>query len=51
LLRSSSLCNDGKEGVVKRHRPQRNLVERETAKHVDPRLANELLVLGLRLTK
>jgi hypothetical protein len=36
---------------VKRSRPHRNVVERETTKPADPRLANELLVIGLRLTK
>jgi hypothetical protein len=36
---------------MRRQRPQRNLVERETAKQGDPRLANQLLVNGLRLTK
>jgi hypothetical protein len=35
-------------GAVKPRRTQRNVVERETAK-LDPRLANELLVIGLRL--
>ena len=28
---------------------QRNQVERDTAKHGDPRLANELFPIGLRL--
>jgi hypothetical protein len=28
---------------------QRNLVERDAAKQVDPRLANELLLIRLRL--
>jgi hypothetical protein len=35
---------------VKRRGTQRNIVERETAKHIDPRLANELLVLRPRLS-
>jgi len=35
---------------VKRGGTHRNIVERETAKRVDPRLANELLVLRIRLT-
>jgi hypothetical protein len=30
-------------------RLRRNLVERETAKQVDPRLANELFLIRLRL--
>jgi hypothetical protein len=34
---------------MKLRRPQRNLVERETAKQVDPRLANELLLIRLRV--
>jgi hypothetical protein len=34
---------------VKRRGTYRNLVERETAKQADPRLANELLLIRLRL--
>jgi hypothetical protein len=34
---------------VKQRGTHRNLVERETAKQVDPRLANELLLIRLRL--
>jgi hypothetical protein len=36
---------------VKQRRTQRNLVERDTAKQVDPRLANELLLIRLRLNQ
>jgi hypothetical protein len=34
---------------VKHRGTQRNLVDRDTAKLVDPRLANELLLARLRL--
>jgi hypothetical protein len=36
---------------VKQQGTQRNLVERDTAKQVDPRLANELLLIRLRLNQ
>jgi hypothetical protein len=36
---------------VKQRGTQRNLVERDTAKLVDPRLANELLLIRLRLNQ
>jgi hypothetical protein len=34
---------------MKRRGTPRNLVERETTKQADPRLANELLLIRLRL--
>jgi hypothetical protein len=34
---------------VRQRGTQKNMVERDTAKQIDPRLANELLLLRLRL--